>query len=70
MVKDIIMADDATETICIGCWHCDVCKHKEMYLEFLKAQKNLYAKYGKCIEFIKQDVPACKFHGKNRSNIR
>lgn len=58
------MSDGVRETICTHCEHRDVCKHKETYLEFLKAQENLYAEYESHIEFIKRNDPDCKFHKK------
>lgn len=56
------MFNSVRETICTRCEHRDVCKHKETYLEFLKAQENLYAEYGSYIEFIRRNDPDCKFH--------
>lgn len=65
------MSGGVRETICTRCEHRDVCKHKETYLEFLKAQENLYAEYGGHIEFICQNDPKCKFHKeKTVGNLR
>lgn len=64
------MSISVREIICTYCEHCDVCKYKETYLEFLKAQENLYAGQESRIDFIRRNEPDCKFHKKMMPNQR